>query len=293
MKKFIVLLFFPLIIGCDEPKNLGPRTPATPEQAKSMQAEAAAQNGIPAEKTVEIANGVTMEFVLIPAGEFYMGSPSNEAWRESIEGPVHYVKISKPFYMGKYEVTQKQYESVVGPNPKTEFKGDEQPIENVEWYQAVTFCNAVSNKIGAKVRLPSEAEWEYACRAGTQTAFNTGEIINPDQANYDCDRSYKGSRTTSPPGRTCKVGSYPPNAFGLYDMHGNVSEWCQDIFKNDYYKKSPTTNPCNDGLKGSRIVRGGAWCHSPVMLRSAERSKRIQGADRKFLGFRVVMEAER
>jgi formylglycine-generating enzyme required for sulfatase activity len=292
MKQFLILPALLLILSSGEIKELGPRMPATPEEAKSMQSQAAEEKGIPVEKTVEIADGVTMDFVLIPAGEFHMGSPDDEAERESIEGPVHQVKISKPFYMGKYEVTQKQYEAVMGPNPKTAFRGDEFPVENVEWNQAVLFCKTVSNKNGLKVRLPSEAEWEYACRAGTETAFNTGETINPDQANYDSNKVYQWGRKALPLDRTCKVGSYQPNAFGLYDMHGNVSEWCRDIFEKDYYKHSPVNDPVYDDEKGSRVVRGGSWKDSPDKLRSAERSKRMQGADRKFLGFRVVLETE-
>jgi len=196
------------------------------------------------------------------------------------------------FIGGKYEVTQRQYEAVLGPNRKFKFIGDEYPAENVEWYQCGMFCNAVSNKTGLKMRLPTEAEWEYACRAGTDTAFNTGATIIAGQANYDCGQSYQGGRTGSPMSRTCKVGSYQPNAFGLYDMHGNVCEWCQDIYKNDFYKKGPQVDPVNDGRKGSRVVRGGSWIHPPVMVRCADRNKRIQGADRKYLGFRVLMEVE-
>jgi formylglycine-generating enzyme required for sulfatase activity len=290
MKRFLILPALLLIFGCDEPKNLGPRIPESPEQAKSMQTETAQQAGIPAEKSAEIADGVMMEFVLIPAGEFHMGSPSREAWRESDEGPVHYVKISRPFYLGKYEVTQRQYEAVLGYNKKFKFRGADFPAENVEWRQAGMFCNAVSNKTGMKMRLPSEAEWEYACRAGTDTAFNTGATINPSQANYDCSQRYQGGRNGSPLDRTCVVGSYQPNAFGLYDMHGNVSEWCQDIYNKDFYKKSPKIDPVNDGRKGRRVIRGGSYIHPPVMVRSADRNRRIQGADRRYLGFRVLME---
>jgi formylglycine-generating enzyme required for sulfatase activity len=180
----------------------------------------------------------------------------------------------------------------MGRNRKLKFKGPDLPVENVDWYQAGMFCNAVSNKTGLKVRLPSEAEWEYACRAGTSTAFNTGETISPDQANYNCIESYQGGRISSTKDSTCNVGKYQPNAFGLYDMHGNVWEWCQDIYRSDFYKHSLTIDPINDGRKGSRVIRGGSWNHPPVKLRSADRNKRIQGADRRHIGFRVVVEVE-
>jgi formylglycine-generating enzyme required for sulfatase activity len=283
MKKFVVLLGLLIVLGCEETVPLGPRNPATIDQAKTLQSETARNRGLPAEKTVEIAKGVAMDFVLIPAGRFHMGSPAGERSRDSDEGPLHQVEISKPFYMGKYEVTQKQYEAVLGYNRKVKFRGPDLPVENVEWGQCQMFCSALSNKTDSKMRLPTEAEWEYACRAGTDTPFNTGSTINPNQANYDCTQSYNGDRTS-------QVGSYPPNAFGLYDMHGNVCEWCQDIYKKDFYGKSPTVDPVYDGGKGRRVVRGGSWIHPPAMVRSAERNRRIQGADRRYLGFRVVME---
>lgn len=292
MKKFALLLLVVLFAGCEEKPPLGARNPATADDARVLQAQAAQQYNLPVEKTVNIASGVTMDFVLIPAGAFHMGSPSNQSGRKSDEGPVHYVEISRPFYMGKYEVTQQQYESVVGENTKIKFTGEKLPIENVDWYRANMFCKAVSNLTDQTVRLPSEAEWEYACRAGTDTPFYTGQTVQPDQANYNCTASYKGSRKKKLLGRTAKVGRYTPNAFALYDMHGNVWEWCQDIYKSNYYKKSHTVDPVNDGRKGSRVIRGGSWNHPPEKLRSADRNKRIQGADRRHIGFRVVMEIE-
>ncbi|MFA5553028.1 MAG: formylglycine-generating enzyme family protein [Phycisphaerae bacterium] len=283
----IALLIF--IANAQEPLV---RNPATPEQAKSMQASAAAQLNLPIERKVEISDGVFMEFVLIPAGEFVMGSPSNEKNRGWDEGPLHQVRISKSFYLGKYEVTQEQYEAILGENPKLKFRSPNLPVENVDWRQAGIFCQAVSNKTGLKMRLPTEAEWEYSCRAGTDTEFYTGNMIDPEQANYDWGKSYNKSKRANSLGRTKMVGSYPPNAFGLYDMHGNVWEWCQDIYKNDYYKASRIVDPVNDGPKGSRVIRGGAWNEGPEKLRSAQRSKRIEGADRRHIGFRVLMEIE-
>jgi formylglycine-generating enzyme required for sulfatase activity len=292
MKKFVILLGLFLIAGCSEPKALGPRIPATADEAKALQSATAERLGVAVEKKVEIADGISMDFVLIPAGQFHMGSPPSEWWRDSDEGPLHQVEISKSFYMGKYEVTQQQYEAVLGPSRKIKFRGPDLPVENVEWSQCQMFCGAVSNKAGLKVRLPTEAEWEYACRAGTDTAFNTGPTVNASQANYDCTQSYNGGRTGPPVDRTSKVGSYQPNAFGLYDMHGNVCEWCQDIYKKDFYKNSPGADPANDGRRGRRVIRGGSYIHPPVMVRSAERNRRIQGADRRYLGFRVLLEIE-
>lgn len=292
MKKFILLLILPFLLGCEERPELGIRIPETPIDAKNLQLQTSQQLSTPIEKQVEIANGVTMEFMLIPAGKFHMGSPKSEKERGNDEGPLHQVKISKPFYMGKYEVTQKQYESVMGINRKIKFRGKDLPVENVDWYQAVMYCNVLSNKTGEKIRLPSEAEWEYSCRAGTVTPFYTGDRIEPEQANYNTTLSYNKSKATALLDNTAKVGSYPPNPFGLYDMSGNVWEWCQDIYKSDFYKKSPVADPVNDGRKGSRVIRGGSWNHRPSKLRSADRNKRIQGADRRHIGFRVAMEIE-
>lgn len=292
MKKLTLLLLAVLLTNCYSYTQPGERVPASADEAKTLQAKTAKELNMPVEKTITVADDVTMELVLIPAGAFHMGSPVSESKRHTDEGPVHQVKITKPFYMGKHEVTLKQYEALLGVHEKAGFRGPQLPVENVEWPQALMFCNLTAKQVGSKLRLPTEAEWEYACRAGTTTEFNTGYKIEPDQANYQCTKSYQGSVTQSLYKKTVNVGSYAPNAFGLYDMHGNVWEWCQDVYNSKFYGISPDADPVNQGHKGSRIIRGGSWNSPPKNMRSADRDRRIPDADRNNIGFRVVMEIE-
>ncbi len=185
--------------------------------------------------TLDLGNGVTMDLVYIPAGTFMMGSPDAEIQRLNQkfnsdwfnkEAPQHRVTI-QPFYMGKYQVTQAQWQAIMGNNPSN-FKGDNHPVEQVSWEQCQEFCQKLSAKINQEVCLPSEAQWEYACRAGTTTPFYFGETITTDLANYNGNYTFANESKGTYRGGTTPVGSFPPNAFGLYDMHGNVWEWCQD-----------------------------------------------------------------
>ena len=266
-----------------------PADPNKPVDKSSTKSSQAAQANVPKEKTVQLDEQTSMTFVYIPAGRFIMGSPPSEHRREFDEGPVHEVVITKGFYMGKYEVTQKQYLAIMKYHRKFVFKGDNRPAENIEWHSAKAFMRKLEVNSGLKFRFPTEAEWEYACRAGTETAFNTGETINPDQANYNCRYSYLGGLKGLAIDETKPVGSYKPNAFGLYDMHGNVSEWCEDWYEVDAYKKSTKEDPQGPREGLSKVIRGGSWNDGPQTLRSAERASRIPRADRGFLGFRVVM----
>jgi formylglycine-generating enzyme required for sulfatase activity len=224
----------------------------------------------PKELTLDCGNGASMKLVLIPAGEFKMGSPTSEKDQGDDESPQHQVKITKPFCMGVYVVTQAQYKAVMGVNPSY-FKGENNPVEWVSWNDAVEFCKKLSAKTGQTVRLPTEAEWEYACRAGTTTPFNTGETISTDQANYDGNYTYGSGRKGEYRGKTVAVGSFAANGFGLYDMHGNVWEWCQDWYDAEYYKHSPTDDPPGPEKGQSRVLRGGAWYDIPRSCRSAAR----------------------
>jgi len=208
------------------------------QKAKEYQKLTAEALRVPVEKTIELGKGIKMEFVLIPSGEFIMGSPSNEEGRDRDEGPQHRVRISKGFYMGQTEVTQSQWRSVMSTKP-SRFKGNNLPVEQVPWNDAVEFCKKLSQRKGKTYRLPTEAEWEYACRAGTSTPFNTGSTISTSQANYNGNFTYGSGQKGVDRQKTTEVGSFAPNSFGLYDMHGNVWEWCSDW----YDIRVPTSHP--------------------------------------------------
>jgi len=244
----------------------------------------------PVEKVIDLGSEVTLTLVLVPAGEFEMGSPMEELKRDDDEAQ-HHIKLTKPFYMGKFEITQLQYRVIMNEN-NSKFGGDKLPIENVNWYEACRFLKKLSDKTGAKFRLPTEAEWEYACRAGTTTAFNTGSTIDSDFANYNAKDAYADGIIGTYLDRTCEVGKYQPNAFGLYDMHGNVWEWCSDIYEKDYYKITPTIDPKGPQEGGSRVIRGGGWDEKAHKCRSANRDSRWPKTDRANIGFRVVLEIE-
>jgi uncharacterized protein (TIGR02996 family) len=243
-------------------------------------------------------NSVGMEMVLIPAGRFLMGSKTREKGRVDDEKR-HEVELTQPFYMAAHAVTQEQYEAVMGTNPSwfSRTAGDKDkvqgldtrkfPVEKVSWEDAVEFCRKVSQKTGKQVQLPTEAQWEYACRAGTKTAFHFGDTLNGKEANCNGNFPY-GTRTKGPYlERTCEVGSYRPNAFGLYDMHGNVWEWCQDRYEEKYYENSPWQDP-QGGQNGTvRVLRGGSWGNSPQGCRSAVRVRNTPVVRSYCVGFRV------
>ena len=239
----------------------------------------------PKEKAVDMGNGITMEFVLIPAGEFDMGSPSTERDRDNDEGPVHRIKISRPFYMGKYEVTQQQY-YVVAKSKPSKFKQEGRPVENVSWDQADRFCRKLSKIKGGSYRLPTEAEWEYACRAGSQDRFYFGDDLTYSQIEQYAWYSENSDSATH------LVGEKKPNSFGLYDMHGNVWEWCGDWYAADYYRHSITVDPHGPYNGKSRVFRGGGWFHRARYCRSASRSSCEPVYIRNYVGFRIVLEVE-
>ncbi len=239
----------------------------------------------PKEKTIDMENGAKMEFVLIPAGEFYMGSPSTEKDRENCEGPVHRVKINKPFYICKYEVTQQQYYVVAKYKP-SRFKQESQPVENVSWDQADRFCRELSKMKGGSYRLPTEAEWEYACRGGSQDMFYFGDDPTYSQIEQYAWYSENSDSATHP------VGEKKPNSFGLYDMYGNVCEWCGDWYAANYYHHSKTVDPHGPYNGKLRVIRGGGWSCSARYCRSANRSGLEPYYIRNHIGFRVVLEVE-
>lgn len=221
-------------------------------------------------------NSIDMKFAYIPAGSFLMGSPFDEKGHQSDEFP-HQVTLTHPFRISITEVTQFQWKAVVNVN-RSNFSGDGLPVEKVGWQEAVLFCKKLSEKEVKTYRLPTEAEWEYACRSGSTKPFSGSG--NLDQIAWYADNSLD---TTHP------VGSKLPNAWGLYDMHGNVSEWCLDSY-NPEYPNTIVNNPTGPEAGTYRVIRGGAWDSFPVACRSAARSSAPASYQFKQTGFRVVME---
>jgi eukaryotic-like serine/threonine-protein kinase len=229
--------------------------------------------------TEDLGNGISLKMVKIPAGKFMMGSSANEEKRYGNEGPQHQVEVPE-FYLGQTLVTQGQWQALMGKNPSV-FKGDSKlPVDSVSWTDAMDFCQKLSQKTGRTYRLPNEAEWEYACRAGTTTSFAFGETITPAVVNYDGNYPYGKAAKGEYRQKTTVVGSFPSNLFGLYDMHGNLWEWCLDKWLDNYQNATP-----EDKI---RALRGGSWFGHPSYCRSACRSG--DGLDLRIsnLGFRVV-----
>ena len=270
---------------------------------------------------VDLGNGVTLEMVQIPGGNFQMGSPENELERYDAEGPQHQVSLPS-FWMGRYPVTQAQWRAIASL-PQVErdlssdpsgFKGDNRPVERVSWEEAVEFCVRLSRFVESRLtqytnrpyRLPSEAEWEYACRAKTQTPFHFGETITTSLANYRGTdwtyeaTTYSGAYGDGPHGEyrreTTDVGRFKTaNAFGLSDMHGNVWEWCQDHWHSDY-GGAPLDGSAWQGdplHNNGRVIRGGSWFDTPRSCRSAYRDGDALDDRGSNLGFRVVASTPR
>jgi formylglycine-generating enzyme required for sulfatase activity len=248
----------------------------------------------------EIANSIGMKLKLIPAGEFLMGSPDSDKDANPNEKPQHPVRITRPFYLGIYPVTQREYMEVTKTNPSHLPSGERHPVESVSWLDAAAFCNALSQKEGLKpfyaiqgdavevgdwsgpgYRLPTEAEWEYACRAGSQTryCFSDDEKALGKYAWYSANSNDK----------THPVGEKKPNAFGLHDMHGNVWEWCWDGYGADYYESSPVDDPRGPDGASDRVIRGGGWYSKPRICRSAYRDWNEPGYRYNDLGFRLAL----
>jgi formylglycine-generating enzyme required for sulfatase activity/tRNA A-37 threonylcarbamoyl transferase component Bud32 len=237
----------------------------------------------------DLGNGVILEMVEIPGVTFMMGSPESEQGRDDSESPQHQVTVPS-FFIGKYQLTQAQYQAIMGNNPSY-FKGDNLPVGTVSWENAVKFCERLSQKTGKTYRLPSEAEWEYACRAGTTTPFYFGESITPDLVNYNGNLTYKDAPKGLYREKNTDVGTFPPNAFGLYDMHGNVWEWCQDTWHENYINAPTNGNAWISQSSNRRMLRCGSWSYEPEYCRSAYRSVNNAGLDRSHFGVRVVCSA--
>jgi formylglycine-generating enzyme required for sulfatase activity len=227
------------------------------------------------EVSLDLGSGVKLDLVLIPAGEFEMGSNDGE----KNERPVHKVKITRAFYIGKYATTQAQFEKLMGNNPSN-FKGEKLPVEMVAYDAAEEFCKKLGKLTGKSFRLPTEAEWEYACRAGTASKFNAGD----NEAALESVAWFQANSE----GKTHPVGQKKPNAWGLYDMHGNVWQWCADFYAGDYYGKSEVENPQGPVQGAVRVLRGGAFGCAPVYCRSATRFGRVPELRETNAGFRVA-----
>jgi uncharacterized protein (TIGR02996 family) len=254
----------------------------------------------------EAVNSIGMRLALIPPGRFRMGSPYGEKERGGDE-KAHEVGITRPFYLSVFAVTQGQYHAVMGDNPSAFQPGGEEgglvahldhsalPVDSVSWEEARVFCRALSSLpeeglAGRRYRLPSEAEWEYACRGGASSSapFCFGESLSSRQANFNGAWPYGGAEEGPSLGRTCPAGSYRPNAWGLFDLHGNVWEWCSDWFAEDYYGKSPAQDPLGPSNGSYRLFRGGGWSHGGGSCRAAYRRGGTPSLRYVALGFRVA-----
>lgn len=245
----------------------------------------------------DLGNGISLEMISVPEGGFLMGSPINAAKKEKNEQPQHSVTI-QPFFMGKFPVTQAQWKSVVdlprvklhlNPDPSN-FKGDSRPVEQVSWYEAIEFCERLSQKTGLTYRLPSEAEWEYACRAGTSTSFNVGEALPQNLARFNSGNVFT-FYTNALLNSTSDVGSFGiANNFGLYDMHGNVLEWCEDHW-HDSYKDAPADGQAwlSTNEAQARVLRGGSWDYPAHNCRSASRIRYAPDFCLNAIGFRIAV----
>jgi formylglycine-generating enzyme required for sulfatase activity len=259
--------------------------------------------------TEDLDQEVSLDMVFIPEGSFKMGSLKEEEGRYEDESPQHDVTVSS-FFMGRTTVTQAQWQAVANlpkiqidlkSNP-SQFQGGDRPVERVRWEEAIEFCQRLSNHTNREYRLPSEAEWEYACRAGTTTPFHFGETIDAELVNYCAqdkkigDNIYSGKYGSGQFGeyrqQTTAVGLFPPNSFGLYDMHGNVWEWCQDSWHDSYVNAPQDSTPWQEKESSNHVVRGGSWSSSPRYCRSACRFNYYYDL-LNYVGFRVVCCAPR
>ena len=255
----------------------------------------------------DLGNSVTLEMVYLPGGSFLMGTEEEEIERlvkkfnwEGFrsEKPQHEVKI-QPFFLGKYPVTQEQWKAIsslpkVNRDLEAEpsyFKGDKRPVEKVAWEDAVEFCQRLSFQTGKEYRLPSEAEWEYACRAGTTSPFNLGETITEELVNYDGREIYGNEPRGEYREETTPVGSFSANAYGLYDLHGNVWEWCEDDWHENYQAAPTDGSAWKLGASSIKVVRGGSWLNAPPDCRCAYRFDLASNYRSYFIGFRVAYVA--
>ncbi len=248
----------------------------------------------------ELDEKVTLDAIAIPGGDFWMGSKENIGCE--CEYPQHQVSV-QPFFMSKFLITQIQWRAIAAlpmvnrelDLDPSEFKGDNLPVENISWYDAIEFCQRLYRESGRKYRLPTEAEWEYACRARTKTPFYFGPTLAANLANYDSNYAYANESPVKYRGATTPVGSFPPNSFGLYDMHGNVYEWCIDTWHKNYQGAPADGSPWLDlSDRAFQVLRGGSWLNAPGDCRSACRDRIMAKRSNtyEFVGFRVVCSSQ-
>jgi formylglycine-generating enzyme required for sulfatase activity len=342
----VISFWLVVIAGCGQKQDgLGKVAPDIKQVNEEKAAINQVRSDLEKDKTINLGNGVTMELVLIPTGSFYMGSPSSEKGRTVDEGPVRKVIITKPFYIGKYEVTQDQWKTMMGTTVREQSsklynglplygEGGDYPIYWVSWHDAIAFCK----KLGSGFRLPTEAEWEYACRAGSDTRFHYGDDPNCHQISWsaytqdDSDSKAHGDRQKESnifrrhkfyygddpncsqlsqyawyggnsvntemawheyeddKGRSAHhVGQKKPNAWGLYDMYGNVGEWCADWWVSSY-KNMTNLDPVGFSSGKYRVIRGGSWFDDPQRCRSAARIFHSPDRGNAAIGFRIVLD---
>jgi formylglycine-generating enzyme required for sulfatase activity len=252
-------------------------------EARAVQEGASRHYKLPVELSVSLGEGVEMDFVLIPEGSFFMGNQISQeelaiiydlhVEHFDLEYPGHMVTLTRPFYMAKFEVSQKQWERFMDNNP-SRTRGEHIPVEYVSWEECVDYCSIVSEAIQREIRLPTEAEWEYACRAGTRTAYNFGDTLSSEYTNCNL-------------GHPVPVGSYPPNRWGLYDMHGNVLEWVNDYYGG--YSDEHQVDPVGPDEHFGVMCRGGGSTSDPTSFRSAHRHAHLKTTGDQGPGFRVVL----
>jgi formylglycine-generating enzyme required for sulfatase activity len=244
------------------------------------------ESGQAAQTIFDLGSVIKLPMLSLPGGKFMMGSPAGEGYAD--EKPQHTVQI-RPFLIGRYPITQAQWTAVMGEQKALRFAGANHAMHDVSWFEALAFCQRLGAVSGHPFRLPSEAEWEYACRAGTTTAFSCGPTITTELANYNGAFTYLDAPEGPYRHVLLDVGSFPPNPFGLQEMHGNLWEWCADPW-HDNYEGAPRDGHVWEagGSERLRVVRGGSWHETPDLCRSAVRLKLPAGEGDEMVGFRVV-----
>ncbi len=237
--------------------------------------------------TEELGNGIPLDMILIPAGAYQMGSRPSDG--NTDEQPQHFVTI-KAFMLGKSLIMQGHWKAIMGKLPRCRFKGEELPIERVSWDRVQEFCRRLSEKAGRHYRLPSETQWEYACRAGTLTPFSFGETLTTELANFNGEHTFRNAPQGVYRHTTTAGGTFPPNAFGIHDMHGNLWEWCADSWINDYRMSLRDGSAYQMMDNPDHVARGGSWHEPPRLCRSAARLRVLHSDAEDYIGFRVVCD---